>query len=140
MCMAVYLAAEVEPPLVAWDRARPAFTVMELSSKLDHAVRAQFTKPHVVYVGSHEGCGCGFSYGQYPFLQNDGDETENRRDVAALVSYVARLLDTVGEVEIFSCWEGDQGTQADAQRTVRLSEIGGDAFRFGEKELLRIVK
>lgn len=27
----------------------------------DAAVRARFTLPHVSYVGSHEGCGCGYN-------------------------------------------------------------------------------
>ena len=140
MCMAVYLAADVRPPLVAWDKTRPSFTVMELTSKIDRAVRAQFSKPYVVYVGSHEGCGCGFNYGQYPDLHNHGDETENRRSVAALASYVGNLLSKVEEVEVFSCWEGDQGGPVESRRTVGLPHLGGVAFRFRERELLRIVK
>jgi hypothetical protein len=63
MCMVVYLAADAPLPLISWDAQAPAFHVKALGSR-DDPVRARFSKPHVYYVGSHEGCGCGFGYGQ----------------------------------------------------------------------------
>ena len=70
MCMMVYIASDCLLPTSAWDETRPSFHVRELVER-DEPVRRQFSKPHVYYVGSHEGCGCGFQYGQYAGFEDD---------------------------------------------------------------------
>jgi len=70
--MMVYIASDHELPLIEWNEDAPAFHVRELHEK-EKAVRAQFTLPHIYYVGAHEGCGCGFQVGEYPDNEGDGD-------------------------------------------------------------------
>src|SRR4051812_45959015 len=70
MCMVVYIASDYPLPTSSWDEARPRFHVTELSER-DEPVRRQFSKPCAYYAGSHEGCGCGFQYGEYPGYQEE---------------------------------------------------------------------
>ncbi len=50
----------------------------------DAPVRAHFTSPHVTYVSSHEGCGCGFNSSRF--------EWEGFADAAEATA----LIDAVG--------------------------------------------
>jgi hypothetical protein len=63
MCIALYIAAEIEPPLVAWDESAPGFNVV-LADEHELVIMKHFSKPHLRYLGSHTGCSCGFAYGQ----------------------------------------------------------------------------
>ena len=63
MCMMIYIASDRPLPLIDWQDEFPAFHVRELREE-EMAVRTHFKKPYVYYAGSHEGCGCGFAYGQ----------------------------------------------------------------------------
>ena len=130
MCMAVYLAASTPLPLVPWDAERPAFHVDPLTD--DDAVRVQFSRPHVVYAGSHEGCGCGFEYGRW-----EGEKPEQaaaaRATVAALRAYVAGVLEAGEPVELYACWEGEQGEAPAHRLALTPDDLGGPAFWFEER-------
>ena len=99
----------------------------------DALVRARFTSPHVTYVGSHEGCGCGFNSAQLEWEFTDVADamalidamTDNEREeflaekrsrerLGALVS--AALPH--GKVEIYVCWAGDEGDPPDCVETI----------------------
>ena len=138
MCLAVYLAADEEPPLVPWDETHPGFHVVALAGEPDESARRQFSKRYVVYLGSHEGCGCGFDYGQDPEAVEPEEDEASRRSVSALVDYLKPLLARLGTLELFSCWEGDQGVEPLSRRCITLSAIGGDSFCFQQKELLHL--
>ena len=78
MCMMVYLAADQPLREVAWNEAAPAFNTSPLASD-EHRVRRQFSKPHLIYAGSHEGCSCGFQLGEYSLEDTEPDEMSHRR-------------------------------------------------------------
>jgi hypothetical protein len=59
MCLAVYLASDKPLPLIEWNEKEPSFYVGELT-KSDKSVKIQFEFPYIYYIGSDEGCGCGF--------------------------------------------------------------------------------
>ena len=126
MCMAVYLAASTELPLVPWDAEHPAFHIARLTAD-DEAVRGQFSKPHVVYAGSHEGCGCGFDYGQW-----EGEDPEEaaaaRATVSALRAYVSMALQTGEPIELYACWEGEQAASPEHRLRLSPDDLGGEAF------------
>src|SRR6266446_6699287 len=109
MCMLVYLASVRPLPLIPWDAAQPAFHVTELPEERD-AVRGQFTLSYAYYAGSHEGCGCGFQYGEYELDDPDADELaeleRNKRSRARLAEYLQSSLATVPVVELYACWDG----------------------------------
>src|SRR5829696_3612944 len=103
MCMVVYVAADTPLPLIPWDERTPAFHVTELRPEVA-AVRAHFSKPYVYYAGSHEGCGCGFSYGWW----NDDAElnARNRETVRQLGAYLDAATRAAGPIELYACWSG----------------------------------
>src|SRR5690349_14916345 len=101
-------------------------------------VRQQFSKPHVYFAGSHEGCGCGFSYGRYP--TRDAEDEENARkakdSVARLREFLRRGVVDEGPLELFACWAGDELQPPRHRRTVTPEQIGGEMFWFEEGSLL----
>ena len=127
MCLAVWLgtAQPVTPT------ARPAdasghprtFPIEEVPAGA--AIRAHFASPYVTYVGSHQGCGCGFNSDEMrdcegiatlaeaiPLLEALDDKT--REEFLAeqsarvwLYTLVTRAL-ADGDVELYGCWYGDE--------------------------------
>jgi hypothetical protein len=103
----------------------------------DAPVRARFSLPCVSYVGSHEGCGCGYNSGDLtwqgfarvdevtPLLGAMGDD--ERAGFAQAEGSRARLRAIVegamawGEVEVFGCWDGAQGDEALREARVEAS-------------------
>jgi hypothetical protein len=62
MCLLLYLGADRELPLTDEGNAdRPAFHV-SLLPDISPAIQHLLNTRYVYYVGSHEGCGCGFGY------------------------------------------------------------------------------
>ena len=136
MCMLVYVASDYQLPTLAWDENHPNFHVSELSAR-EEPVRRQFSKPCVYYVGSHQGCGCGFQYGQYEELEDDPAEITAARDSRQrLAEFLAVALQHQAEVQLFACWDGDQGAEPEYRGRVRPADLALDRFFFREKELL----
>lgn len=134
MCMAIYIASPAKLPLVAWHEEQPAFYVDE--AEAGDPVRAHFSWPNVYYAGSHEGCGCGFSYDQMPeALQEPDEEAERRASLAALRVYVARAT-ALGPVQLFACWEGEQSCPEKDRLQVSPDALGGDSFTFEQLRML----
>jgi hypothetical protein len=135
MCMALYLATDEPaegPPL---NDASPQFNVQQIKEP-EQRVRTQFSKPHIVYLGSHTGCSCGFAYGDSVIASPEDaeEDTSARESVTALRSYLLALLTTSATVELFSCWEGDEGASPDSRLEVTAEHFGGDSFRLPEKQ------
>ena len=101
MCLAVYVASSVELDIIQWSERAPGFH-LEQAPKRDKVVR-QFALPHVYYVGSHEGCGCGFiKEGE------EGLELEIRQaNYIALAGLIREAMARGASIELFACWEGD---------------------------------
>lgn len=93
MCLALYLAASQELPLIAWDNASPAFHVIRLPKNAE-GVRKHFHSEFVYYAGSAQGCSCAFNY------EHECDS------IAELRNYLRNALICVNEVEMFSCQTG----------------------------------
>jgi len=134
--MTIYIAATAPLPLIPWSDDEPAFNVNELGSEYhDAKVRRQFSKQYVYYVGSHQSCGCGFSYGQYPgFEDNDDEESKKRESVRRLAEYLDQVTRQHGQAELCACWDGDQGEEPEHRGRITPTDIGGDAFWFEEKQ------
>ena len=138
--MMVYIAAYNPLPLVEWQENVTPFCVSELSED-EKRVLKQFTKPHVAYVGSYEGCSCGFSYDSSP-IEDEDDERQDalsRESVRQLSQYLSKLVEE-GNVEMFACWDGDQEANAEERLVVTPSYFGGEEFSFKEKQFLTVVK
>jgi hypothetical protein len=145
MCKMVYVASGRALPLIEWQENNPGFWVRELR-EAEEAVRKQFTKPSVYYLGSHEGCGCGFAYGIWPIADDSpyaerrhDEERAGRESVRRLAEYLSEAVED-GEVELYACWDGDQESNPDEQATITPLDIGGPAYEFKESQFLIIQK
>lgn len=138
MCMMVYLAADLPLRAVAWNEAAPTFNTTPLAPD-EQRVRRQFSKPHLICAGSHEGCGCGFQLGEYPPEHTEPDEISRRREsLRAFAAYLREELARVGAVQVFACWDGDQEASPEDHRGLTPSALEADSFFFLQKELSTI--
>jgi hypothetical protein len=138
MCIMVYLAADWPLREVAWNDASPAFYTAPLAPD-EECVRRQFSKPHLIYAGSYEGCGCGFQLGEHPFeYLEPGEISQRRKSLRDFAAYLRDELPRVGSLEVFVCWEGDQESPPERHRSLTASVIESDSFFFLQKELSMI--
>jgi hypothetical protein len=147
MCLMVYIASDQPLPLIEWSENAPTFWVGELG-EYDEPVRKQFTKAYVYYLGSHKGCGCGFSYSAWNEEDYQGvpsevykswvnDEEARRKSIRSLSAYLDAAIST-GTLQLFACWDGDQTAQSEDQEIVSPKYFGGESFRFREKVLFYV--
>lgn len=98
MCLTLYVASY--KPIRA--KADEAFSVESLwdtsGFEKRSIVRHQFSKPHVMYLGAYEGCGCGFG-------KAGG---QGRLSLDSLRTFLKEQLETVTELELYGCWIGDE--------------------------------
>lgn len=118
-----------------WPREAQRFHTKALEQS-EEIVRSHFSLPHIVYAGSYEGCGCGFSYGrEFEESEDDLDHlTAARESVAELVRYIQDSK----AGEIYSCWSDDLGKPTVYERAVTPRMIAAYDFVFRERELLKI--
>jgi hypothetical protein len=64
MCYMLYLGSDVPLPTSKWRKESPGFFLSDTEDEIQVA-RRHFSKHHVYYAGSHEGCGCGFFFGEF---------------------------------------------------------------------------
>ena len=111
MCYAIYVASDSPLDLIPWDLEDRKLNVSKITAR-DEVIRSRFTKPHVYYVGSHLGCGCGFFYESS--LGPEDDEkvvaTEVKRSLEELKGYLRESLVRSQELELYVSWEGEKPT------------------------------
>ena len=139
MCLAFYIAADTEPPLVAWNEAAPGFNVTSVEEH-ERVVTKHLTKVHLRYLGAHTGCSCGFGYGLTS--SDDPEDLEEdrcgRESVASLRRYIEGMLAVTDAVELYACWEGDWEEPCESRREVTPDYFGGDAFELRQREHLLV--
>jgi len=138
MCLVVYLAASKPLPELPWNPAEPAFHVQ---SRDDGAarVRGQMTLPHVYYVGSHEGCGCGFDQEN----GNPGHPEElaaTRASLDALARYLRAAVLSHDRLELYTCWDGDEELPVEHRLRVQVGSFAPDMTWFPERAHVTIVR
>lgn len=133
MCMMLYIAADNELPLVPWDEDSPGLFVKELPEAYEK-VRKHLAKKNVYLAGAHTGCGCGFVFGVHEDLD---DTNAGRRSVEQLLEYLENNLPDKGEIELYSCWAGDEDKPIEFNRSIDIKYFRlGESFSFREKEII----
>lgn len=132
MCLAIYVGCEAPLPESAWDKNAPGFFLEQVPST--KAVRGQFRSARVYYAGSHEGCGCGFAKDG-----KDGDELEQcQRNYRALATILSPAVRAGAQVQIFTCWEGEQTKEARTAGAVTLTQLVEPEFELQQCTLLTV--
>ncbi len=138
MCLVLYMSSDRMRPTIAWDEATPSFHV--LSEDPDSLrTRKQFSKSHIYYLGSDNGCGCGFSR-EYDDCIDDPNELKSKDSNRRLLhKYLSECLTDEQSLELYSCWSGDEDANLEFQRTIPVDEILSENFFFSEKQLTIVV-
>lgn len=131
MCLQLYLAASESLPLVAWDERAPGVSVSGLHPRsLD--VKARFDLPHVYYVGSYQGCGCGF-------IKKYSDELDQvLDDYTTLAAYVRAARERDVELQIYACWGGEEFAACESRQIIEQAVLLNEDFEFEEKALYNV--
>jgi hypothetical protein len=136
MCLMVYMAAAEPLRLIDWDDVAPGFYVEALDPD-EERVRKQFGRPHVVYAGTHEGCGCGFRRWEQAGHRH-ADDGMRRRALQDLGNYLRDETARVGAIEIFVCRDGEQTARPAHRRTLTPAAVEEEDFSFLDNELSTI--
>lgn len=157
MCLMVWVGTATAVPAVAGptrhDVDADYYCVEDVAA--DAPIRARFTSPHVTYVGSHEGCGCGFNSADLLFQGIDmmteatallgAMDEEERADLAAEQRSRTRLGALVcaalqhGLVEIYGCWAGDEAEPLSDERTIVPSWLTERTVPIEERVRYRVI-
>ena len=134
MCWALYLASDKELPQIPWDENARGFNTQSLRDD-DKDVSRQFSHPYIIYLGSHEGCGCGFK----DDAEDDEVETALRNNtLQQLAQYLNQALSKGAKLEIFLCWEGDQETAVVERKELTPANFWGAKFPLSEREFATV--
>ena len=143
MCFTLYMASDNECPMSSWDKDAPAFYVerQEGTGALFYGgLDTKFSTKYWYYLGSSEGCGCGFSQAddiKYPdFTEREGIR-KNQQD---LFSYISKCLENETFIELYGCWAGSETRKSYTRREIKVQEIVNEDFFFAEDELITVRK
>lgn len=119
-------SGDAPDPLLGYHFVQPVLSGAPIARHL--AARA------IAYVGSHEGCGCGYNTDTYRFGGFERTDevlalmgalsTEEQAELLAGHRSRERLRDLIveasrwGDVEVYSCWSGDEDEPARGTREV----------------------
>jgi hypothetical protein len=135
MCWALYIASDKQLLQIPWDQDARAFHTQEFS-ELDLPVKAQFSFPNVIYLGSHLGCSCGFMAVDNEDQKEQAARTET---VESLSRYLENVLRNGAHLEMFLCWEGDQTQHRIAEKLLFTQDFLDVRFPLEEREFARII-
>ncbi|MEZ4402377.1 MAG: hypothetical protein R3B06_20295 [Kofleriaceae bacterium] len=158
MCLRVFVAAAAPLPARPKPPAgiRPTFWVEPLADGDLRQVRAALDQPHVVEVGAHTGCACGFASAELAFdagvatraalaalepaLADDARAELARADAsrAALRDLVEQGLGA-GPVRIYGVWWGDEASLPVAHRAIALDQLVDQLEPIPEKTVLSVI-
>lgn len=136
MCVNVFIASDRKLPTVPWNPLEPSLYVRPVD-ELDQDLRDVFSKRHVYFVGSHEGCGDGFSFGVEPVESPEDEERERkaRDSVRRLAAYLESVAEK-GPVELFAQWSSGPASRNGAAEVLDLTAFEEDSFSIPENRLM----
>jgi hypothetical protein len=144
MCWTLYVSTPIKLPLIEWDSKQPRFNARKLKDD-ELAIVSRFTMPEVVYVGSDQGCGCGFRHALiadkewYPIVEEDNDMIEviqkNHED---LYQYLTDNV-KIGLIEVYGCWNGNITDSIDCVVEISIKDLTDKDFYFKEGWLYKVL-
>ena len=132
MCLYIYVGTGQPLQEIEWDEENPAFYVERLGED-EESVRPHFSKPHVYYVGSDGGCGCGFQPEDWPEGSTDPDMLSNRENRRKLIEFIESVVQQ-GPIELFAVWAGEQSAEPQERLEVTPAHFAGRWREFDESQ------
>lgn len=111
MCMAVYLATSHPLP----QAERSPLTLEPAVPETAERLRKHLKLPHLYFVASHEGCGCGF-------VPDRGEATDEecslRQASVDALRALAKEAAALGDAQLLVTFDGEEATDTDRSRTL----------------------
>lgn len=138
--MLIYIASDFFLSTIDWDENDPKFYVQR---EQEADIKKKFTKQNIYYIGSSQGCGCGFGYEDefgltYPAQAGQKEGIVESDDLHRLRDYITKAAET-GELELFSYWDGEEWEEK-SRISVTPDYFGQDAFWVKKGEFMTINK
>jgi hypothetical protein len=139
MCFVLYMASEKPIRPIRWVESEPRFYVSP--NDLDSRNAAwHFTKPHIAFVGSDNGCGCGFRKEHHEMIDDPDQLASILDNQKRLHDYLSECLVDEESVELYGCWAGDETLPKEHDRTVPLAVLLSAEFVFLERQRTVVVR
>jgi hypothetical protein len=138
MCTDIYIGSNKVLPLIEWNVDAPEFYVRVLDLEGEGIMVSNILKSKYLYeVGSHIGCACGLSYGDWSKKSVSENHSKRVEDVSRLMSYLGQHKIS-NEIRVFSTsW----GFFPDEYESVQfdISFIDKEEFSF-EEDIILLIK
>jgi hypothetical protein len=137
MCYALYIATDIPCQTTNWKPHDRNFYIEDLEEK-DNYVVHHFSKSFIYYVGSWQGCGCGF-FIETKWLdsENHYEEIEStKKCITDLVAFLKKILQKSEEIELFVCWEGVQSKKPERKLELTPMDLLGDSLPLKERDFV----
>ena len=106
-------------------------------------LRDKFKYTNIYYCGSYTCCSCGFGF-DFSEEEDEDDRNENlwgKKSLEEMFSFFRNKIESLNEIEMFICWEGDEDCKPEQTRRIELSKFKFDqAFNFNELEYIQFIK
>src|SRR5689334_18847034 len=130
MCTLVYIASDTPVPVKPWDPSQPSFHVRHIDD-IEHARIRHFTaKPNLYYVETREKCGCPFSYGATPGVDDSPTElAAQAKALRSLQSLLEGALSSSLTVELLA-FEAEDWKGPVQRRRINVDDLSARSFAF----------
>lgn len=143
MCYMLYIASDKALPVIEWKDNESVFFTRHLD---DHEKLLSFSLPYIIYAGSYEGCGCGFKDTYIAVDPDDLNDVEDpeviafrKKSLQALYDYLNHALNNNSRLEIFLCWDGEQGESPQNVKILHLQDFLNSTLPIDSLELAKII-
>ena len=139
MCMMIYVGSDNELPLIECRDEDSVIYVEKLDVTLssdDCFAKENLKKEHKYYVGSWQGCGCGFSFDCSNELYNEENNKRGKQSVESLFEYLRANIEN-DNCEILSFWAGKGISEPNDVIDLKNFTLG-DSFSFLEGQHITV--
>lgn len=139
--MTLYIGSVSELVQIEFDEKNPSFHTRELNEN-ENLIYKHISLPNILYLGSDEGCGCGFRHALLDnnkwFIVESEENLDNQigqtnhRD---LYNYIKDNIANGSSIHIYGCWNGDLMETSKSVEEIVLEDILHEQFYFKERGL-----
>src|SRR5262245_47353844 len=140
MCYAVYIGTNTKQETAAFISDQTFIYLEQLSQEKEvSGLVSKFTNDHIYYVGSYQGCSCGFAYDPTNTEEEKIDEEDKiaTKSVKALLELINKITKNEN-LEFYCCWEGDweSAIEERTEMDIRKISLGSNYFGLVEKRFI----